>query len=133
MYYSQETNGWYPDEHDHYDYVPKDLIYVKQTDYEQLVQYQVIVKDGKVVKLMDNLTDEQKLQIKKDGNLQTAQSEYNVSTLKIDALSQQIEDEDGDLPTLEATKTQWTNYRKSLRAYLKTDGSGELPTSPQAT
>lgn len=79
------------------------------------------------------LTDEQKLQIKKDGNLQTAQSEYNVSTLKIDALSQQIEDEDGDLPTLEATKTQWINYRKSLRAYLKTDGAGELPTSPQAT
>lgn len=133
MYYSEETKGWYPDEHDHYDYVPKDIIHVEQSDYEQLVQYQVIVKDGKVVKLMDNLTDEQKLQIKKDGNLQKAQSEYDIATLKIDALSQQIEDEDGDIKTLESTKTTWTDYRKSLRAYLKTDGSGDLPVSPQAT
>lgn len=133
MYYSQETNGWYPDEHDHYDYVPKDIVYVEQSDYEQLVQYQVIVKDGKVVKLMDNLTDEQKLQIKKDANLKQAQSEYDIATLKIDALSQQIEDEDGDIKTLESTKNTWTDYRKSLRAYLKTDGTSDLPVSPQAT
>lgn len=79
------------------------------------------------------LTDEQKLQIKKDGNLQKAQSEYDIATLKIDALSQQIEDEDGDIKTLESTKNTWTDYRKSLRAYLKTDGSGDLPVSPQAT
>lgn len=79
------------------------------------------------------LTDEQKLQIKKDGNLQKAQSEYDIATLKIDALSQQIEDEDGDIKTLESTKSTWTDYRKSLRAYLKTDGSGDLPVSPQAT
>ncbi|WEV48081.1 hypothetical protein OZX61_07230 [Acinetobacter sp. ESL0695] len=79
------------------------------------------------------LTDEQKLQIKKDGNLQKAQSEYDIATLKIDALSQQIEDEDGDIKTLESTKNMWTDYRKSLRAYLKTDGSGDLPVSLQAT
>lgn len=133
MYYSKETNGWYPDEHDHYNYVPKDIIYVDQLDYEQLVQYQVIVKDGKVLKLLDNLTDEQKLAIAQNQNLNKAQEQYEIATSNIDALSQQIEDEDGDLPTLEATKTQWTNYRKGLRAYLKTDGSSELPTSPQAT
>lgn len=79
------------------------------------------------------LTDEQKLQIKKESNLQKAQSEYDIATLKIDALSQQIEDEDGDIKTLESTKSTWTDYRKSLRAYLKTDGSGDLPVSPQAT
>ncbi|MEB5476001.1 hypothetical protein [Acinetobacter pollinis] len=79
------------------------------------------------------LTDEQKLQIKKNGNLQKAQSEYDIATLKIDALSQQIEDEDGDIKTLESTKSTWTDYRKSLRAYLKTDGSCDLPVSPQAT
>lgn len=79
------------------------------------------------------LTDEQKLQIKKEINLQKAQSEYDIATLKIDALSQQIEDEDGDIKTLESTKSTWTDYRKSLRAYLKTDGSGDFPVSPQAT
>lgn len=79
------------------------------------------------------LTDEQKLQIKKESNLQKAQSEYDVATTHIDALSQQIEDEDGDIKTLESTKSTWTDYRKSLRAYLKTDGSGDLPVSPQAT
>lgn len=79
------------------------------------------------------LTDEQKLQIKKEINLQKAQSEYDIATLKIDALSQQIEDEDGDIKTLESTKSTWTDYRKSLRAYLKTDGSGDLPVSPQST
>lgn len=79
------------------------------------------------------LTDEQKLEIKKEVNLQKAQSEYDIATLKIDALSQQIEDEDGDIKTLESTKSTWTDYRKSLRVYLKTDGTSDLPVSPQAT
>lgn len=76
------------------------------------------------------LTDAEKLEIMQKNNLITAQSEYDLATSNIDALSQQIEDEDGDLTGLESQKQAWTNYRKSLRAYLKTDGSDEVPAAP---
>lgn len=65
-------------------------------------------------------------------NLLTANSEYESATLHIDALNEQIEDEDYAGTTKEDVKAElaaWTTYRKQLRAYIKAgDGSKALPT-----
>ncbi|MEB5475544.1 hypothetical protein [Acinetobacter pollinis] len=121
-YYNKDDQVYaFEDDGSQDDYITSDMVLMTADEVDRHLNPQ------------NYLTDEQKLQIKKDGNLQKAQSEYDIATLKIDALSQQIEDEDGDIKTLESTKSTWTDYRKSLRAYLKTDGSGDLPVSPQAT
>ncbi|WP_158781577.1 hypothetical protein [Pantoea sp. BAV 3049] len=69
--------------------------------------------------------------------LRTAQSEYDRASSKIDALQDQIEDEDySETETEEAVKaakTTWTTYRKALRAYIAAaDGTKTLPVAPDA-
>ena len=64
-----------------------------------------------------------------------ANSEYDRASSKITALQQQIDDEDYSTPDVEASlknnKALWTNYRKSLRAYINdSDGSYPLPSEP---
>lgn len=64
-------------------------------------------------------------------NLEKANSEYSRATSQIDAINEQIEDEDWIDSTEEDVKSQlasWTDYRKKLRAYIKVaDGSVALP------
>lgn len=60
-------------------------------------------------------------------NLILGQTAYDVVSKEITALTQQIEDQDGDLESLVNQKLILTEYRKALRAFLKTDGAGELP------
>lgn len=67
----------------------------------------------------------------------TANSEYDRASSKITALQQQIDDEDYSSTDTEesvkARKTVWTNYRKSLRAYISAgDGTADLPKAPDA-
>lgn len=63
-----------------------------------------------------------------------AQEAYTTASNQIAAIQQQIDDGDySDIDTeesLAAEKAEWTDYRKQLRAYLKTDGSGDLPVHP---
>ena len=65
-------------------------------------------------------------------NLATAQSEYDHASGQITALNEQIEDADYSGSTEDAVRlelSEWTNYRKALRAYLNSaDGSQTLPT-----
>lgn len=65
-------------------------------------------------------------------NLAAAQTEYDRATVAINELNEQIEDADYDGTTEEAVNAElneWTNYRKSLRAYLKAgDGNQPHPT-----
>lgn len=66
-------------------------------------------------------------------NLSSAQSEYDKATAKINSLNERIQDADFNGVTEDAVKTslsEWTGYRKELRAYLKSDGLGILPVSP---
>lgn len=67
-------------------------------------------------------------------NMATARSEYDRATDSITALNEQIEDADYDGTTEENVKvelSEWTDYRKQLRAYIKAgDGSQELPPPP---
>lgn len=67
-------------------------------------------------------------------NMATARSEYDRATDIITALNEQIEDADYDGTTEENVKvelSEWTDYRKQLRAYIKAgDGSQELPPPP---
>lgn len=67
-----------------------------------------------------------------DKNLALAQAAYNVATAKITALNEQIEDADYAGTTeaeVNADLIAWTDYRKQLRAYIKTgDGGLNLPT-----
>lgn len=69
-------------------------------------------------------------------NLTNADSEYARSSNMIDALNEQIADEDYTDTSEEAVKTSlttWTGYRKSLRAYIKAaDGSKALPLGPDS-
>ena len=64
-------------------------------------------------------------------NLEKASSEYSRATSQIDAINEQIEDEDWIDSTEEDVKSllaSWTDYRKKLRAYIKfADGSVALP------
>lgn len=63
-------------------------------------------------------------------NLSLAQSEYDKSTAKINALNERIQDADFNDVTENAVRSsleEWTGYRKELRAYLNSDGSGALP------
>lgn len=64
-------------------------------------------------------------------NLALAQTSYNVATAKITALNEQVADGDYAGTTeaeVNAELTAWTDYRKQLRAYIKTgDGNLALP------
>lgn len=64
-------------------------------------------------------------------NLALAQAAYNVATSKITALNEQIADSDYAGTTeaeVSAALISWTDYRKQLRAYIKTgDGRLALP------
>ncbi|EPC7128935.1 TPA: hypothetical protein RI347_000866 [Escherichia coli] len=64
-------------------------------------------------------------------NLALAQAAYNVATAKITALNEQIADADYAGTTEDEVNdelTAWTDYRKQLRAYIKTgDGNLALP------
>lgn len=131
MQYSNSTHGWYPDDLTGYENIPNDLVYVSPSDYDELVQYQVISVNGKVLKLSDTFTDDQKAEIAAQQKLIQAQSEYDRVSIEITRLNDAIEDEDGDLEELNTDKAVLVDYRKSLRAFLKSDGLGELPDEPQ--
>ncbi|MDI3236701.1 hypothetical protein QK338_00975 [Acinetobacter ursingii] len=77
------------------------------------------------------LTDEEKAAIAAQQKLTTAQVEYDRISTLISQINDAIDDEDGDLDELNAQKLRLTEYRKALRAFLKTDGLGELPDEPQ--
>ncbi|MFW2064049.1 hypothetical protein [Acinetobacter ursingii] len=77
------------------------------------------------------LTDEEKAVIAAQHKLTLAQAEYDRVSIEITRLNDAIEDEDGDLEKLNADKAVLIDYRKSLRAFLKSDGLGELPDEPQ--
>lgn len=77
------------------------------------------------------LTDEEKAAIAAQQKLTTAQVEYDRISTLISQINDAIDDEDGDLDELNAKKLRLTEYRKALRAFLKTDGLGELPDEPQ--
>lgn len=66
-----------------------------------------------------------------EDNLKTAQSEYGSATIRINALTEQIQDSDwGEQGegTVRAALESWINYRKLLRAYIKlNDGSKDVP------
>ncbi|ELN0130438.1 hypothetical protein RY607_001058 [Raoultella planticola] len=66
-------------------------------------------------------------------NLSSAQSEYDKATTKINSLNERIQDADFNDVTedvVKASLSEWTGYRKALRAYLKSDGLSILPASP---
>lgn len=68
-------------------------------------------------------------------NLETAQSEYDLSSEKITALQQQIDDEDyseaDTAKKVAVAKATWITYRKALRAYIAADdGTAALPKAP---
>ena len=66
-------------------------------------------------------------------NLSSAQSEYDKATTKINSLNEHIQDADFNDVTEDVVKeslSEWTGYRKALRAYLKSDGLSILPASP---
>ena len=70
-------------------------------------------------------------------NMFLANQEYDHASSKITALQQQIDDEDYSTDTTEesvkALKSNWTNYRKSLRAYIAAVvGTADLPKAPDA-
>ncbi|HFX6308253.1 TPA: hypothetical protein ACIFCR_001389 [Acinetobacter baumannii] len=77
------------------------------------------------------LTDEEKAAIAAQQKLIHAQREYDRVSIEITRLNDAIEDEDGDLEELNTDKAVLVDYRKSLRAFLKSDGLGELPSEPQ--
>ena len=64
-------------------------------------------------------------------NLETANSEYSRAGRQIDAINEQIEDEDWDGTAegqVRSELSKWTYYRKKLRRYIKkSDGSVDLP------
>lgn len=68
-------------------------------------------------------------------NMAMAQAAYNLATAKITALNEQIADDDYTGTTEDEVNSElisWTDYRKNLRAYLKTsDGSKDLPDAPE--
>lgn len=68
-------------------------------------------------------------------NIQTAQSQYDMASKKINALQEQIYDEDWtniSEDDLRAELAEWTAYRRALRSYLSTaDGNQSLPEQPQ--
>ncbi len=76
-------------------------------------------------------TDAEKAAIAVQQKMIHAQSEYDRVSIEITRLNDAIEDEDGDLEKLNADKAVLIDYRKSLRAFLKSDGLGELPDEPQ--
>lgn len=76
-------------------------------------------------------TDAEKAAIAAQQKLIQAQSEYDRVSTEIIRLNDAIEDEDGDLEELNTDKAVLVDYRKSLRAFLKSDGLGELPDEPQ--
>lgn len=70
--------------------------------------------------------------------LNSAESEYNRATRKINALNEKMEDDDysdGESEeSLTAIKNLWKEYRIALRAYIKdADGTKELPNSPDSS
>ena len=77
------------------------------------------------------LTDEEKAVIAAQHKLTLAQAEYDRVSIEITRLNDAIEDEDGDLEKLNTDRAVLVDYRKSLRAFLKSDGLGELPDEPQ--
>lgn len=76
-------------------------------------------------------TDAEKAAIAVQQKMIHAQSEYDRVSIEITRLNDAIEDEDGDLEELNTDKAILVDYRKSLRAFLKSDGLGELPDEPQ--
>ncbi|HGK4675307.1 TPA: hypothetical protein ACJ2WV_004608 [Kluyvera georgiana] len=69
-----------------------------------------------------------------EDNLIAAQSGYDRATAVITDLNEQIEDSDYSGTSEDAVKTMlagWTDYRKKLRAYIKSaDGSQPVPSAP---
>ncbi|EMZ5361555.1 tail fiber assembly protein [Escherichia coli] len=69
-----------------------------------------------------------------EDNLIAAQVGYDRATDAITELNEQIEDADYAGTTEEAVKAElaaWTDYRKKLRAYIKSaDGSQPVPSAP---
>ncbi|MGA6688769.1 hypothetical protein, partial [Escherichia coli] len=67
-------------------------------------------------------------------NMAISNSEYARATTQIDLLNDQIQDADYTDTTENAVKsalTEWTEYRKSLRAYIRAgDWTQLLPTQP---
>lgn len=76
-------------------------------------------------------TDAEKAAIAAQQKMIHAQSEYDRVSIEITRLNDAIEDEDGDLEELNTDKAVFVDYRKSLRAFLKSDCLGELPDEPQ--
>ncbi|ENX48650.1 hypothetical protein F943_02183 [Acinetobacter ursingii NIPH 706] len=76
-------------------------------------------------------TDAEKAAIAVQQKMIHAQSEYDRVSIEITRLNDAIEDEDGDLEELNTDKAVLVDYRKFLRAFLKSDGLGELPDEPQ--
>lgn len=76
-------------------------------------------------------TDAEKAEIAAQQKMIHAQSEYDRVSIEITRLNDAIVDEDGDLEELNTDKAVLADYRKSLRAFLKSDGLGDLPDEPQ--
>ncbi|EEY8688820.1 hypothetical protein DFZ21_07990 [Escherichia coli] len=69
-------------------------------------------------------------------NMAMAQSEYDRATVVINELNEQIQDADYTDTTENEVKsalTEWTEYRKSLRAYIRAgDWTQSLPIQPDS-
>lgn len=135
IYYSPSNNAFYSDGSS-YPALPDDLIEISEARWQDALTKQA---EGKVISpgpdglpvLLDQVVDYTA------ENIATAQSEYDHATSVINALNEQIQDEDYDGTTEEAVKaelTAWSNYRKELRAYIKAgDGSQMLPSSQSSS
>ena len=130
-----------------YSDLPKDLIEISAEQYRTFFQalnsdQHVYLKDETLVIStskpsiyctwnVDHWVEdiEQASKAKCQENLVFAQQKYDDVSKKITAVLQQIEDEDGDLALLDIQKIELIDYRKKLRAYLKTDGSALIPST----
>lgn len=137
MKFSRVTNAFYPDElldvYSAANSLPDDLINVSDDEFSEFTsappegKKRGVDDNGKlcwvnVVKTEEQISAE---------NLEIAQAEYDLITLRITALNEQIQDADWDGTTENSVRGELksiTDYRKLLRAYLKNaDGSQELP------
>jgi hypothetical protein len=80
-----------------------------------------------IIKNLDQIASDNKYE---------ADTEYGRATLKINALNEQIEDEDYTKTTeinVKASLEKWTAYRKALRFYISADDNHKtLPIAPDA-
>lgn len=133
-YFSASTLGFYVDLN-RYKNLPDDIVAIAD---EQYVEFSGIPPQGKKLGASDSqpawldivkTPEEQATE-----NMATAASEYDRATVNIVALNEQIEDADYSGTTEEDVKAElvaWTDYRKKLRAYIKSaDGSQPVPSAP---